>query len=205
MAALCCLIILTYLETALCIEGTNTTGNINVALKDTNDTSSDRDESLNFTELGVSSTPSDVPPSTAWTPESVTALPEQTESPESVNPEATPESPRAAASAAPLLLSGVLPTPLTDGRGVKPEYSDRISVLVSSFQPNSVCVPAVVQLCPCNVQREQCDISCCCDPDCAEELSLFTRCSPHTVRSTHRNTPELYYNFLCKHILSSNL
>ncbi|CAM4730494.1 unnamed protein product [Leuciscus chuanchicus] len=158
MAALCCLIILTYLETAFCIEDTNTIGNINVALRDTNDTSSDRDESLNFTELGVSSTPSDVPPSAAWTPGSVTALPEQTESSESVIPDATPESPRAAASAPPLLLSGVLPTPLTD----------------------------VVQLCPCNVQREQCDISCCCDPDCAEELALFTRCSPDTVSNDPR-------------------
>ncbi|XP_077099155.1 tectonic-1 [Siphateles boraxobius] len=158
MAALCCLVILTYLETALCIEDTNTTGNINVALRDTNDTSSDRDESLNFTELGVSSTPSDVPPTTAWTPESVTALPDQTESSESVIPDPTPESPRAAESAPPLLLSGVLPVPLTD----------------------------VAQLCPCNLQREQCDINCCCDPDCAEQLSLFTQCSPHTVSNERR-------------------
>ncbi|KAG1970842.1 tectonic-1 [Pimephales promelas] len=158
MAALCCLFILTYLETAFCIEDTNTTGNINVALRDTNDTSPGRNELLNFTELGVSSTPSDVSPSTAWTPESVTALPDQTESSESVIPNATPESPRAAAPAPPLLLSGVLPDPLTD----------------------------VMQLCPCNVQREQCDINCCCDPDCAEQLPLFTHCSPHIVSNEPR-------------------
>lgn len=120
MAVLCCLIILTYLETALCIEDTNTTGNINVTLGDTNDTSSGRDESLNFTELGVSSTSSNFPSPTAWTPESVTAFPEQTEFSESSIPNATPESPRAAATAPPLLVSGVLPAPLTDGKNVMP-------------------------------------------------------------------------------------
>lgn len=120
MAVLRCLIILTYLETALCIEDTNTTGNINVTLRDTNDTSSDRDESLNFTEPGDSSTPSNFPPPTAWTPESVTVFPEQTESSESFIPNATPESPRAAATAPPLLVSGALPAPLTDGKNVMP-------------------------------------------------------------------------------------
>ncbi|XP_051765577.1 tectonic-1 [Ctenopharyngodon idella] len=158
MAVLRCLIILTYLETALCIEDTNTTGNINVTLRDTNDTSSDRDESLNFTEPGDSSTPSNFPPPTAWTPESVTVFPEQTESSESFIPNATPESPRAAATAPPLLVSGALPAPLTD----------------------------VVKLCPCNLQNEQCDINCCCDPDCTEELSLFTDCSVDRVSNDPR-------------------
>ncbi|XP_067251752.1 tectonic-1 [Chanodichthys erythropterus] len=158
MAVLCCLIILTYLETALCIEDTNTTENVNVTLGDKNDTSSGRDESLNFTELGVSSTSSNFPSPTAWTPESVTAFPEQTESSESFIPNVTPESPRAATTAPPLLVSGVLPVPLTD----------------------------VVKLCPCNLQNEQCDINCCCDPDCTEELSLFTDCSVDRVSNDPR-------------------
>ncbi|XP_067289655.1 tectonic-1 isoform X2 [Pseudorasbora parva] len=158
MAGLCCLIILTYLEIALCIEDKNAKGNINVTLRDTNDTSSEQDETLNFTELGVGSSSSDFPPPTARTPESVTASPDQTESSESLIPYATLESPRAAAPAPPLLLSGVLPAPVTD----------------------------VVQLCPCNLQHEQCDINCCCDPDCAEELSLFTDCSVQRVSNDPR-------------------
>ncbi|XP_016337169.1 tectonic-1-like [Sinocyclocheilus anshuiensis] len=155
MAVLCCLIILTYLERALCIEDTNATGNFNITLRDTNDTSADRDEQLNFTDLGVSESPDSFPAPTAWTPESVTAFPGQTESSESSIPNTSPESPRAATAAQPLPLSGVLPTPVTE----------------------------VSQLCPCNLQNGQCDINCCCDPDCTEELALFTDCTAERVRS----------------------
>ncbi len=91
------------------MEDTNTTGNINITLRDTNETSSDRNESLDFTNLGVSETPAPA----AWTPESVTVFPDQTESSESVIPATSPESPRAATAAQPL--SGVLPSPPTEG------------------------------------------------------------------------------------------
>lgn len=61
-------------------------------------------------------------------------------------------------AALPLPVSGVLPTPVTE----------------------------VIKLCPCNLQTGQCDINCCCDPDCTEELSLFTDCSVKTISSDPR-------------------
>ncbi|XP_058644381.1 tectonic-1 [Onychostoma macrolepis] len=156
MAVLCCLIILIYLETALCIEDTNATGHVNITLRDTNETSSDRNESLDFTDLEVSETPDYFPAPAAWTPESVTVFPDQTESSESSIPDTSPESPRAATAAQPL--SGVLPAPPTE----------------------------VSQLCPCNLQDGQCDINCCCDPDCSEELALFTDCTEERVSNDPR-------------------
>ncbi|KAA0703749.1 Tectonic-1 Precursor [Triplophysa tibetana] len=148
MAALCCLLILAFLKTALCIEDANTTESINITLKDTNDTFSDLEDSLNFTESGITPTPSSFPDSS----ESVTALPDQPESTDTSIPNTTPYVPR---SVLPLPVSGVLPIPLTE----------------------------VVKLCPCNLQRDQCDINCCCDPDCTEEVSLFTDCSTKTISS----------------------
>ncbi|KAK2871384.1 hypothetical protein Q8A67_023911 [Cirrhinus molitorella] len=158
MALLCWFIILTYLDTALCIEDTNTTGNANITLRDTNGTSSDKDESLNFTDPGVSETPDYLPDPTAWIPESETVFPDHTESSESSIPDTSPESPRAATEAQPLPLSGVLPDPATE----------------------------VSQICPCNLQNEQCDINCCCDPDCSEELALFTDCTVERVSNDPR-------------------
>ncbi|XP_057176534.1 tectonic-1 [Triplophysa rosa] len=151
MAALCCLLILAFLKTALCIEHANTTESINITLKDANDTFSDREDSLNFTELGITPTPSSFPDSS----ESVTAFPDQTESTDTSIPNTTPDVPR---SALPLPVSGVLPVPVIE----------------------------VVKLCPCNLQTGQCDINCCCDPDCTEEVSLFTDCSIKTVSSDPR-------------------
>ncbi len=149
------------------MEDTNTTGNINITLRDTNETSSDRNESLDFTNLGVSETPAPA----AWTPESVTVFPDQTESSESVIPATSPESPRAATATQPL--SSVLPSPPTEG-----EYAHSMwwcftkcaCLLISTF-------PSVSQRCPCNLQDGQCDI------DCAEELALFTDCTGERVRS----------------------
>uniref|UniRef100_A0A673NCP0 Tectonic family member 1 n=1 Tax=Sinocyclocheilus rhinocerous TaxID=307959 RepID=A0A673NCP0_9TELE len=89
-----------------------------------------------------SESPDYFPAPTAWTPESVTAFPGQTESSESSIPNTSPESPRAATAAQPLPLSGVLPAPVTE----------------------------VSQLCLCKLQNGQCDINCCCDPDCTDEL-----------------------------------
>ncbi len=173
MAVLCWLIILIYLETALCIEDTNTTGNINITLRDTNETSSDRNESLDFTDLGVSDPPDYSPAPAAWTPESVTVFPDQTES----IPDTSPRSPRAATAAQPL--SGVLPAPPTEGENAHSIWcclTKCACLLISTF-------PSVSQLCACNLQDEQCDINCCCDPDCAEELALFTDCTVERVRS----------------------
>ncbi|XP_071398036.1 tectonic-1-like [Centroberyx affinis] len=42
-------------------------------------------------------------------------------------------------------------------------------------------VTDVGRLCPCDEQRELCDINCCCDRDCSEEVALFTGCTVHTV------------------------
>lgn len=99
MAALCCLLILAFLKTALCIEHANTSESINIRLKDTNDTFSDREDSLNVTELEITPTP--------------TAFPDQPESTDTSIPNTTPDVPRAAL---PLPVSGVLPTPVTEGK-----------------------------------------------------------------------------------------
>ncbi|XP_071396085.1 tectonic-1-like [Centroberyx affinis] len=47
-------------------------------------------------------------------------------------------------------------------------------------------VTDVGRLCPCDEQRELCDINCCCDRDCSEEVALFTGCTVHTVRSGNK-------------------
>ncbi|KAF4082612.1 hypothetical protein AMELA_G00153580 [Ameiurus melas] len=64
-----------------------------------------------------------------------------------------PQIERGGTSSLPLPLSGALPQPVTE----------------------------VSAVCPCNVQRERCDINCCCDPDCTWELALFTQCSVQKV------------------------
>ncbi|XP_027147057.1 tectonic-1 isoform X2 [Larimichthys crocea] len=56
-------------------------------------------------------------------------------------------------SADPLPVSGQLPTPAT----------------------------SVDRLCPCDAHRDVCDINCCCDRACREEVALFTGCSLHSV------------------------
>ncbi|XP_041084392.1 tectonic-1-like [Polyodon spathula] len=48
----------------------------------------------------------------------------------------------------PLPLTGSLPTPITD----------------------------VSSLCPCDLLERQCDANCCCDPNCAADVTLFTTC-----------------------------
>ncbi|KAL2100008.1 hypothetical protein ACEWY4_004402 [Coilia grayii] len=40
---------------------------------------------------------------------------------------------------------------------------------------------SVSSLCPCNVQHAKCEVNCCCDPDCTEEVSLFISCSVEKV------------------------
>ncbi|XP_075902747.1 tectonic-1-like [Nelusetta ayraudi] len=61
-----------------------------------------------------------------------------------------------ASSAEPLPVSGRLPTPVTD--------------------INSVC--------PCDEDKERCDMNCCCDGQCEEQqVALFTTCSVQTLRS----------------------
>lgn len=149
MAAFCWIIVLIYLQSALCIEQTNSTGSNNITFKETNDTFTEQDESFNFTELGFTPTPSSLPDSTERTSEFVT------KSTDNSIPDTAPESPR---SAVPLPVSGVLPAPVTE----------------------------VLKLCPCNLQNEQCDINCCCDPDCTEERSLFTDCSIKIISSDPR-------------------
>ncbi|XP_042562182.1 tectonic-1 [Clupea harengus] len=40
---------------------------------------------------------------------------------------------------------------------------------------------SVSSLCPCNQQHAECQVNCCCDPDCTDEISLFTSCSVEKV------------------------
>ncbi|KAM3612297.1 uncharacterized protein V6R79_006463 [Siganus canaliculatus] len=39
----------------------------------------------------------------------------------------------------------------------------------------------VGSLCPCEENKDECDIGCCCDKKCREVIPLFTGCSPHTI------------------------
>uniref|UniRef100_A0A8B9JTB8 Tectonic family member 1 n=1 Tax=Astyanax mexicanus TaxID=7994 RepID=A0A8B9JTB8_ASTMX len=73
-------------------------------------------------------------------------------------PTAEPDLARAGTAALPLPLSGSLPAPVT-----------RVS-----------------DLCPCDVQSDQCEVNCCCDPDCSQERPLFTRCSVQKVTGDPR-------------------
>lgn len=178
MAALCCLLMLAFLKTALCIEHANTSESINITLKDTSDTFSDREDSLNFTELEITPTPSSFPDSAARTSEAVTVFSDQPESTDTSIPNTTPDVPRAAL---PLPVSGVLPTPVTEGKQLAGHlYKQKCWLFIR------LCVKfmfsSVVKLCPCNLQTGQCDVNCCCDPDCTEEVSLFTDCSIKTIR-----------------------
>ncbi|KAM6923498.1 LOW QUALITY PROTEIN: tectonic-1-like [Xenentodon cancila] len=43
-------------------------------------------------------------------------------------------------------------------------------------------VTNVGSLCPCDALQDVCDLNCCCDPDCNEEVALFTSCSVSAVR-----------------------
>uniref|UniRef100_A0A3Q3N690 Tectonic-1-3 N-terminal domain-containing protein n=1 Tax=Labrus bergylta TaxID=56723 RepID=A0A3Q3N690_9LABR len=47
--------------------------------------------------------------------------------------------------------------------------------------PEPLPVSGLGRLCPCDEHMEVCDISCCCDRDCSEEVALFTSCSVETV------------------------
>ncbi|KAK3549947.1 hypothetical protein QTP86_016866 [Hemibagrus guttatus] len=71
---------------------------------------------------------------------------------------------------------GILVTanPKTEGGGIS-----SLSLPLSGSLPQPV--TEVSAVCPCNVQRERCDINCCCDPDCTQELALFTQCSVQKV------------------------
>ncbi|KAJ0049818.1 hypothetical protein NL108_003591, partial [Boleophthalmus pectinirostris] len=41
-------------------------------------------------------------------------------------------------------------------------------------------------VCPCDMDKDMCDINCCCDKECGPELALFTSCSVNTVRGSKR-------------------
>ncbi|XP_072515737.1 tectonic-1 [Salminus brasiliensis] len=130
--------------------------NFSASLSDTNRTRLDRAESDNPTEEAGGEN---------WTSAPVSlpaAAPAElsTAAPEAETPEppAEQDPARAATASLPLPLSGSVPLPVT-----------RVS-----------------DLCPCNVQSEQCDVNCCCDPDCSQELPLFTRCSVQKVTGDPR-------------------
>ncbi|XP_014022842.1 tectonic-1 isoform X3 [Salmo salar] len=69
-------------------------------------------------------------------------------------PSTTESTPPSMSPQVPLPLSGSLPPPVTD----------------------------VSRICPCDQLKDQCDPNCCCDPDCRQELALFTGCTVKTVR-----------------------
>ncbi|KAF3837754.1 hypothetical protein F7725_009522 [Dissostichus mawsoni] len=68
------------------------------------------------------------------------------------------EPPQPTEPAEPLPASGRLPTPVT----------------------------TVDSVCPCDLHESVCDINCCCDRVCAEELSLFTSCSVDRVSGSQQ-------------------
>ncbi|XP_055015467.1 tectonic-1 [Boleophthalmus pectinirostris] len=45
---------------------------------------------------------------------------------------------------------------------------------------------SVALVCPCDMDKDMCDINCCCDKECGPELALFTSCSVNTVRGSKR-------------------
>ncbi|XP_042349796.1 tectonic-1-like [Plectropomus leopardus] len=78
----------------------------------------------------------------------------------------TPRTTEPSLPAEPLPLSGRLLTPLT----------------------------GVDRLCPCDEHKDVCDVNCCCDRACSEEVSLFTGCSVDTVSGPKQ---------LCSHDVAS--
>ncbi|XP_044061569.1 tectonic-1 isoform X2 [Siniperca chuatsi] len=52
----------------------------------------------------------------------------------------------------------------------------------------------VDRLCPCDEHKDVCDINCCCDRECSEEVALFTGCSVDTVSGNKQ---------LCSHDVAS--
>ncbi|XP_017669919.1 PREDICTED: tectonic-1 [Lepidothrix coronata] len=75
----------------------------------------------------------------------------------------------------------LLPPPL---RAAEP--SEEPADTRGAAQAQAHCAPApitdVARLCVCDLLVAQCDVNCCCDPDCSpEEFSLFTACSVPVV------------------------
>ncbi|XP_064824218.1 tectonic-1-like isoform X3 [Oncorhynchus masou masou] len=58
--------------------------------------------------------------------------------------------------------------------------SPQVPLPLSGSLPPSV--TDVSRICPCDQLKDQCDPNCCCDPDCRQELALFTSCTVKTVR-----------------------
>ncbi|KAM9522843.1 tectonic-1-like [Salvelinus alpinus] len=61
-----------------------------------------------------------------------------------------------------------------------PSMSPQVPLPLSGSLPPSV--TDVSRICPCDQLKDQCDPNCCCDPDCRQELALFTGCTVTTVR-----------------------
>ncbi|KAF5929307.1 hypothetical protein HPG69_019328 [Diceros bicornis minor] len=81
-----------------------------------------------------------------------------------------PETPRA-----PRPSSGPRPTPVTDVAG----GSHNLLTVTLCISP---LVSVVAALCVCDLSPAQCDINCCCDPDCSSvEFSVFSTCSVPVV------------------------
>ncbi|XP_053180447.1 tectonic-1-like [Scomber japonicus] len=87
----------------------------------------------------------------SFTDSSTTSQPDSTTTTPSYSSTADPLRPTVPGD--PLPASGYLLTPVTD----------------------------VSTLCPCDEHRDVCDISCCCDRQCSEQVALFTSCSVSTV------------------------
>ncbi|MCI4388495.1 hypothetical protein PGIGA_G00086680 [Pangasianodon gigas] len=110
-----------------------------------------RPETSPFTTPELTTTETSTLPSTDLTTE--TPLFTTQGSKTSILAPASPNTEGGGISSLPLPLSGSLPQPVTE----------------------------VSAVCPCNLQRERCDINCCCDLDCTQELALFTQCSVQKV------------------------
>ncbi|XP_030623770.1 tectonic-1 [Chanos chanos] len=167
MAPLSWVLILTRLVYSLNVDDANIE-NFNDTFRNINESldAAEWDKSLNFTEFEENSTLSVSTAITAAT-EAVTTFTNHTGVLETTTQsygtangnlvtdsyeKSTTMSTRSSTSSQPLPLSGVLP-PVID----------------------------VLGLCPCNVRSKQCDVNCCCDPDCTEELAMFTTCLTEKV------------------------
>uniref|UniRef100_A0AAY4EEJ0 Tectonic domain-containing protein n=1 Tax=Denticeps clupeoides TaxID=299321 RepID=A0AAY4EEJ0_9TELE len=80
---------------------------------------------------------------------------------------------------------GTTDAPQPADKGLTPTTQPELSVVPGQSGPLADALPSpavdAATLCPCDLQIGGCDANCCCDPDCAGELALFTSCSVQKV------------------------
>ncbi|KAI3352163.1 hypothetical protein L3Q82_020977 [Scortum barcoo] len=66
-------------------------------------------------------------------------------------------------------------------------------------------VSSVDRLCPCDEHKDVCDINCCCDKECNEEVALFTSCSVDMVRQACVGNKQLCSRDVASYSLGSTI